>query len=271
MLVVIGPPFAGHNADYMRLAAATGLAAYDLRSRIKGEGWGVVRAIADQGQAEALAARLTAEGFRACVLDSAVANDPGRPFVMLRAIELQDDSMVLHLSERAIPIPYRALLTIVRGEVQLGGPRASSARSSSATFRAVVPSANEIQVFRERLAAGDIDAFAAADLHFVTVAWAARIDPRHFDFSILPEVTESPAQNLDSLVALLAERAQVRVDRSHRASSLASYVRDQERSASPVPGQPVSADDRFSAYSRLVAQAERATARSRSGSFPAPG
>lgn len=274
MLVVLGPPFAGTDADFSRLAQVTGLVAYDLKTRLKPGAWGVVRALGDAAQAEELAERLRGEGFRACTLDPAIGADPERPFAQMRGLEIGDGKLVLHLLERSIPISARALLVVVRGEVHIGAKAPVSRASTSSTFRAVVPSASEMQVFRESMGSGGFDAFAAADLHFATVAWGARIDARHFEFSPLGIATDSPAQSLDLLVELLSERIGVRVDRGSRASSLLSYGAGPQRVATPVPGQPVPqrlpGDERFDAYSRLVAEAERRT-RALAAPAPAPG
>ncbi len=270
MLVVLGPPFSGTDADYERLAQASGLLAYDLRTRLKPGAWGVVRALGDAAQAEELAERVRGLGFRCCTLDPAVGSDAERPFAQLRQLEFSDGKLVLHLSERSMPISNRALLVVVRGEVHIGARAPVSRVSTSSAFRAVAPSANEMQVFRESVGSGSFDAYAAADLHFATVAWAARIDARNFEFAPLGIATDSPAQSLDLLVELLAERIGVRVDRGGRASSLLSYASGPQRVPTPVPGQPMSlrqgGDERFDAYSRLVAEAER-----RTRALPTPG
>jgi hypothetical protein len=120
-------------------------------------------------------------------------------------------------------------------------------------------------------AGGQFDAFAAADVHFITVSWVARIDARNFDFSALGAGTEASAQALDQFAAMLAERARIPVDRGSHVSSLASFTGGPPgRSNTPPP--PVTAqrrqgetprDQRFDAYSRLVAEAERQTRKSR--------
>jgi len=263
MLVLIGPPFQGNDAEYGRLAELTGILPYELRTKLKPGAWGVVRALADRGQAEALRERLWADGFRSAVVDPHVASDPGRMFVPLRAIELAETEVVLHLSERTMPIAHRALLTIVRGEVQVGA-RPRTRPGSSSSFRAVVPNA-DLEVFREP-SAKELDAFAAADLHFATVLWAARIDVRSFDFSVLGQA-RGGVNDLDRLVDFLGERTGLRVDRGSRVSSVASFSAGAgaPRSATPVPGQSApprrEAPERFDGYSRLVAEAERQLAR----------
>ncbi|MCC6665048.1 MAG: hypothetical protein IT375_14960 [Polyangiaceae bacterium] len=257
MLVLIGPPFSGSEDEYGRLAELTGILPYELKTKLRASAWGVVRALADAGQAEALAGRIRARGFRVAVVDPAVAADPSRMFVPLRGLELTESALVLHLSERAMPIPYRAVLTLVRGEVQVGSRQRSSRASSSSTFRAVVPEANV-----ELAPAAQLDGFAAADLHFATVLWSARIDARSFDFSILGEHSGG-AQDLDRLVDALAERIGFRVDRASRVSSVASFTgaTGPSRQTSPIPGMlpagKKEVPERFDAYSRLIAEAER--------------
>ncbi len=202
MLVLLGPPFEGNDVDYSRLAQTTGLVAYDLRNKLKPGHWGVVRAIGDAQQAGELAQALAAYGYRVAIVDPAVGHDAERRIVTVSAVELQPGQLVIQLRERAIPVPYAGVVTIVRGEVQIGGgPRPSirSPAASSSTFRAVVPSAADIQVFRETLGSGhQLDAFAAADIHFFTVPWVARIDARSFDFSILDGPSEGAARDLGS-------------------------------------------------------------------------
>ena len=274
MLVVLGPPFEGTDSDYALLSRVTGLVAYDLKTRVKPGVWGVVRALGNELEAAALVDELRAQGFRACALEPAVGGDPARPFVPLTQLELGDDRMVLHLTERSMTIPYRALLVMVRGEVHLGSRPPSEHRTSSSTFRAVMPSAAEVAVFREKAASGELDAYAAVDIHFATVSWAARIDARGFDFAVLPERSGTLAGDLDLLMDLIVRKSGVRVDRGARASSLVSFAGAPPRSGTPVPGQPrippPPRDDRFDAYSRLVAEAERLAPRQGSEAPPAP-
>jgi len=265
--VLLSPEFAGTEEQYAVLSHATGMVAYDLKTRLRPGAWGVVRALGDAGQAEALALILQSQGLPACLLDSGVGHDPERKIVPVRKMDLESDRIVLHLRERAIPVPYKALVSIVRGEVQMGrSTSGASSTSSSAGMRAVVPSPAEVSVFREHASTSQLDAFAAADLHFATVLWAARLDARTFEFSSVDLAGESPASDLDQLVDWLAERAAVRVDRSIRASSLASFTSGSAlRRATPMPGaaaQPARpnvppSDEHFDAYSRLVAEAER--------------
>jgi len=270
MLVLIGPPFSGSDDEYGRLAQATGLLPYELRTKVKPGAWGVVKAIAAEVHAEELAERLRGQGFRVAVVDPAVAADPGRLFVPLTALEIHEGNLVLHLTERSMPIPFRALLTVVRGEVQLGARQRSRPESSS-TFRAVVPEAG-----METAASTQLDAFAAADFHFATVLWAARIDARSFDFSV-PGRPNGSAQDLDRLVDAIAERVGVRVDRASRVSSVASFTGGggPTRVPTPMPGSAPQSrkevPERFDAYSRLVAEAERQSQRhARTSTRPPP-
>jgi hypothetical protein len=171
--------------------------------------------------------------------------------------------MTLYVEDRAMTVPYAALVCVVRGEVQPGRSRSRShtPTSSSSTFRAVAPGAlNEVQ------GSSAFQAFAAADLHFATVLWIGRIDARNFDFRMLGEPSESAVYDLDRLVDQLANMSGVRVDRAVRASSVASFAeRPQMRgsAAAPVRGRDVSGDDRFDPYSRLIGEAERKLALSR--------
>jgi hypothetical protein len=267
MLVLLGPPFEGTDAEYARLAQVTGLVAYELKTRIRPGSWGVVRALADEAQARQLGQAILSQGFRVAVVDPQLIYEPSRRTAILHGLRLEPEQLVLDLSERTIAVPYAALLVIVRGEVQTGA-RPIQARStrSSATFRAVVPSASDIAVFRESMPSGDFDAYAAADLHFVTVPWIARVDARAFPFQTLGLASDNPVQALDQLADALAERAGIRVDRSSRVSSVASFsTPGPARTASPVPGGPAASrpvregDERFEGYSRLIGEAERQT------------
>jgi hypothetical protein len=263
MLVMLAPSFDGTAESYARLAQATGMVAYDLKSRVKPGVWGIVRALADEAQATALARRLREEGFPVFVVPREVAYDTTRRIVTIRALEMRDHEIVLHLREREMPIPFGALSCIVRGEVHLGQVPARSMSPSSATFRAVVPSTSDVQMFRESLSASNFEAFAAADLHFATVQWVARIDARSFDFSALGERSESPASDLDQLVDALALRAGVRVDRGVRASSVVSVLMQApgQRTTPPVSqsarSKETPSDERFDPYSRVIGEAER--------------
>jgi hypothetical protein len=268
MLVLLGPSFAGGDAEYQRLSKATGMVAYDLRSRIKPGMWGLVKALADEVEAERLAGALRAEGFPIAVVAREVARDHQRPIVALRALEIAGQDLTLHLRDRSMSVPAAALCSVVRGEVQVGkgsaGRASGGTTTSSSTFRAVVPDASELQVFRESMPPGSFEAFAAADLHFHSVHWVARIDARSFDFKALAIGAASPAGALDTLADRLASLAQVRVDRAARASSITSFTQQGARSATPAPSLPMSqrakevaGDDRFDPYSRVVGEADR--------------
>jgi hypothetical protein len=271
MLVLLAPTFSGSNEAYVRLAQLTGLLAYDLRARLKPGNWGMVRALADHAEASRLTSELVAADFPAVVVDRAVAHDSERRILALSRAELEVGQMVLHLGERVMPVPYSALCCIVRGEVQLG--RGVSARSytpgtSSSTFRAVVPNAADLQV---SLPPAGFEAFAAADLHFQTVNWIARVDARSFDFSVLPVREGSKVADLDEFADHLAQLAGVRVDRSARSSSVASFT---QQAGTPMRAAPaggamssrerdVLGDERFDPYSRIIGEAERAFAEAR--------
>ncbi|MCC6214512.1 MAG: hypothetical protein IT376_06560 [Polyangiaceae bacterium] len=273
MLVLLGPPFEGADSDYARLAGITGMVAYDLRTKLKPDTWGVVRAVGDAGQAELLAARLRDAGFRAVALDPAVGHDPERKIVPLVALELREDALVLVLRGREMSVSWRSVLVLVRGEVQLGVMPQSlrSPSTGSSTFRAIVPSAADLSVFREQQAGG-LDAYAALDLHFATVGWVGRIDARTFDFAPLGILAATPAAQLDELAELLAGATGARVDRGGRTSSVLAFTAraNAPRSHTPAPGAtpssmrppgPSSLSERFDAYSRMVAEAERLTRR----------
>jgi hypothetical protein len=271
MLVLLGPTFAGSDAEYQRLSKVTGMVAYDLRSRLKPGMWGLVKALADEVEAERLGNSLRAENFPIVVVPREVASDPERPIVALRALEIAEQELTLHLRERSMVVPAAALCAIVRGEAQVGnragGRGGGATTTSSSTFRAVVPDASDLQVFRESAPPTSFEAFAAADLHFHSVSWIARIDARGFDFKALGIGAASPAGALDTLVDRLALLAKVRVDRAARASSIGSFTQQAARGApvhTPVPSMPMSqrakeiaGDERFDPYSRVVGEAER--------------
>jgi hypothetical protein len=273
MLVLLGPSFAGGDADYQRLSKVTGMVAYDLRARLKPGMWGLVKALADEGEALRLAAALQAEGFPIVVVPREVAGDADRPIVALKALLIEGQSLTLQLRERAMEVPVAALCCIVRGEAQVGkGSLARAAgggagATSSSTFRAVVPNASDLQVFRESMLPTSFEAFATADLHFHSVTWLARIDARSFDFRSLGIAAASPAGALDTLVDRLGLLAKVRVDRAARASSITSFTQQASKGATPhsvPPSMPMSqrakeiaCDDRFDPYSRVVGEAER--------------
>ena len=252
MLVLLGPGFDPSEASYQALARATGLVPYDLKTRVKPGAWGCVKVVGDLGQARDLGSRLLAAGFPVVLVDQLVAHDPDRRLVPVHRIELRESDFKLDLKDRQMTIPYGALTCVVEGEVQPG--RSSSASRgvqqgspSSGSFRAVAPGVAEMQVFRDSL--GNQVGYLAADLHFATVHWVARIDTRVFDFG--------------ELVDAVAARANVRVDRAVKTSSVAA-VGDQPPSMRSASWPPVSQrvreealDQRFDTYSRLIGEAER--------------
>ena len=284
MLVLMGPSFAGGDADYQRLSKVTGMVGYDLRARLKPGTWGLVKALADEVEAQRLAASLKAEGFPVVVMAREVATDPERPIVALKGLRVEGQALTLELRERTMAVPVAALCGIVRGEAQVGKGAARSAAgsaTSSATFRAVVPDASDLQVFRESVPPIGFEAFAAADLHFHSVRWIARIDARSFDFRALGIAAASPAGALDTLVDRLALLGRIRVDRAARASSIASFTQQAVRHITPyphpaVPGsapmsqraREVAGDDRFDPYSRVIGEAERVLAAERAAAAP---
>jgi hypothetical protein len=260
MFVLLGPDFEGTSEAYQRLAHATGLVAYDLRARVRSGGWGVVKTLADEAQAEALASALRAVGFRPVLVQRTVGQDPERRIVHVRGIELGETEFVLSLRDREMAVEYAALACIVRGEVQPGrtSQRSSASGPSSATFRAVA-AATEPPSVRDGQQS-TFEAYQAADLHFLSVTWLARIDLH----SLGGSVNEASPRALDALADELAKRARARVDRSMRTSSVVAVA---EQSApmrthnSEPPGlreaRREQADERFDPYSRLIGEAER--------------
>ncbi|HEY3493574.1 MAG TPA: hypothetical protein VGK73_02765 [Polyangiaceae bacterium] len=268
MLVLLAPSFEGTEQGYQALARATGLVPYDLRTRVKPGSWGLVKGFGDAAQAQELASRLLAEGFPVVLVERQVASDPERRHVPVRGLELGESHFSLKLKDRDMKIPYGALTCIVEGEVQPG--RTISASSTSATssgaIRAVVPDVAEMRAFREAHMTTQLG-YLAADLHFATVLWIGRLDARVFEFG--PERSGNVSADLAGVTNVLAARAGVRVDRTVRVSSLASFA-DQAtpmRAASWPPvsgrGKPEAADNRFDTYSRLVGEAERVARRTR--------
>lgn len=281
MLILMGPSFAASDADYQRLAKVTGMVAYDLRARLKPQMWGLVKALADEAEAQRLHSALLAEKFPVVLVPREVASDPQRPIVALRALRIEGQQLELQLRERVMEVPVAALCAIVRGEAQVGkggrGAAMGAGSSSSSTFRAVVPDASELQVFRESMPPNSFEAFAAADLHFHSVTWVARIDARSFNFRELGIGAASPAGALDTLVDRLALLARIRVDRAARGSSIASFTQQAGKGgASPsLPPMPMSqrakevaGDERFDPYSRVIGEAERAWAAFQSSQLP---
>jgi hypothetical protein len=276
MLVLVGPRYSATERELGILSAETGLALYDLRTRLRPSAWSVVRAIADAKQAEQIAARLREQGLQCCALDSTVGQDPLRRIVYLRGIEVMSDHVVLRLAERGMQIPMGALLTIVRGEVHLGRmPLSISSQPSSQSLRAASATAGMLSsnpapgdVFREQRAPPIHEVFVAADIHFVTVPWLARMDARDCEFPGQSADAANYAERLDRFIDDMAQRARIHVDRSVKTSSLASHTAGNQRMATPSPSGPISTrratgatDDHFDAYSRMVGEAERLTFR----------
>ena len=261
MLVLLGPGFDGSDQGYQALARATGLVPYDLRTRVKAGTWGLVRVFADAGQAQELASKLMALGFQVVVVDRAVLTDVERRHVPVSSLVFRETDFLLKLKDREMKIPYGALACIVEGEVQPGrvAGAAPPGAASSGSMRAVSPVGEELQPFREAAPAPPIG-FLAADLHFSTVLWIARIDARTFDFG--PARTGNVATDLANLTNLLAQKGNVRVDRNVRTSSVASYA-EQPLSLRGASWPPVSqrakegVDARFDSYSRVLGEAER--------------
>ncbi len=270
MLVVLSPAFDGSDRSYLKLAEATGLVPYDLRSRVKPGQWGVLKAVGDVGQAQELAAALEHAGLPVVLLDREIAYDPARRHVVVSRIDCGERDFTLHLRDREMKIPYRALVCVVEGEVQPGRVQgvergASQSASSSSNFRAVAPTPGEMLAFREAHLAPAVG-FLAADLHFATVLWVARIDVRSFDFGAVRQKTV--AGDLAALSDFLAARAGVRVDRHVRHSSLASAEQSSARRNATWPPPSLgqrseAADQRFDSYSRYVGEAERLLRRMR--------
>jgi hypothetical protein len=262
MFVLLGPDFEGSNEAYQRLAQATGLVAYDLRARVRPGLWGVVKTLADESQAEALARALRSSGFRPILLERLIAHDPERRIVSVRDIELRETDFVLGLRDREMTVEYAALACIVRGEVLPGrtAQRGSATGPSSATFRAVAATAEPVSVRDSSQSA--FETYQAADLHFLSVSWVARLDLH----SLGGSVNEASPRALDTLADEIAKRAHVRVDRNIRTSSVVAVA---EQSApmrtmgSEPPGlreaRREQADERFDPYSRLIGEAERRT------------
>ncbi len=259
MLVLLGPEFEANNESYARLAQATGLVPYDLKSRLKPGSWGVVKAFADEQAAQALADKIAQAGFSPVLIERGIVQDPERRIVIVSAIDFEDEQMLLRLGERAMPVPYGALCCVVEGEVQIGRTQSFTPTPSSTSFRA--PTAAEISAFREANAQMSTEAFLAADLHFATVLWIARIDSRHFDFGA--GRTGTAAHDLQILLERLAERAGgVRIDRSVKTSSVVSFALQRggapPSTSSMAPQSVRSRDDqRFDPYSRIIGEAER--------------
>ncbi|MGE0327186.1 MAG: hypothetical protein AB7K71_21415 [Polyangiaceae bacterium] len=266
MLVLLGPPFEGRNDQYAELAGLSGLVVYDLKTKLKPDTWGVVKALAEVEQARMLHQRLAAAGYRVALVDPGVAHEPERKIVTLRSLALEEAGLGLQLQARSMTIPWGAVLVLVQGQVSVGGDSARS-RSSSSSLRAINPSAAELESFRESLNPGQIDAYLALDIHFITVPWVARVDARSFDFGGFPGT--STLQKLESCAAALVDWAQVRLDHGARTSSVNAFTDHSSRARvmTPPPSYASPASrrigeeptPRFDAYSRLVAEAERQT------------
>src|SRR5690606_17747748 len=107
----------------------------------------------------------------------------------------------LELRGQSMLVPTKGLLTIVQGEAIVRSERAVTVPSSGNAFRAVVPTAQDIQAFRETQSTSSYDSFHVADLHFATVLWVARLDARRTDFTPLGIETGSPLQKLEHAIA----------------------------------------------------------------------
>lgn len=259
MLVLIGPDFDGSSEAYGRLARVTGLVPYDLKARIRPGAWGVVKVLADSAQAESLAAELSEAGFQPLLVQREVAHDPDRRIVHAKGLTLEETSFTLHFTERDMPVEYGAVSCVVRGEVQPGRAASRGAGSpSSGSMRAVNP--GEPQSVRE-VQQSPFESYHAADVHFLTVPWIARIDVR----AVGTQTGDPSVRALDALVDDLARRSGVRVDRAVRTSSLASFAEQSVSMRAPPPEPPSrrgdhrreQPDERFDPYSRLVGEAER--------------
>jgi hypothetical protein len=260
MFVLLGPDFEGTNDAYQRLAQATGLVAYDLKSRLRPGSWGVLKALADQAQALALVQSVTEAGFHPVLVERTVAHDPVRRVVHVRSVQLRERDFVLGLRERDMAVDYGAIACLVRGEVLPGriAQRGSGSGPSSATLRAAGV-VTDSSLARE-MPQSPFEAYQAADLHFLSVQWIARLDAH----SLAGSSHEASPRALDQLVDELAQRAGVRVDRAVRTSSVVALA---EQSGPPrtFPSEPPSlrearrehGDERFDAYSRVIGEAER--------------
>jgi hypothetical protein len=252
MFVLLGPSFEGTRDAYQLLAQATGLVAYDLHSRLRKGVWGVVKLLGDAREAEALARALREHGFTPVLIERSVLHDSERRPVPASSVRLGERELILELSDRELHVDYGALAVIVRGEVQPGRV-ASAINPSSGSLRAVVPGPDTFLRDPQKLS---FEGYQAADLHFREVPWIARLGLRGLD----PGGLEHGPRALDALVDEIAGRANVRVDRGARTSSVAAFVEQPAplRSHIPTPAslreQP---DERFDPYSRVIGEAER--------------
>lgn len=260
MFVLLGPDFEGSDETYQRLSRATGFVAYDLRSRLRPGSWGVVKALADPAQANALAQALVDAGFRPVLVERTVAHDPERRIVPVRGIQLREREFVLALRERDMAVEFAAIACAVRGEVLPGRvAQASSASGPSSGSMRIAAVVSEASIGREA-PQSLFEAYQALDLHFLSVPWIARLDVH----ALAGSAFEQSPRGLDQLADELARKAGVRVDRTARTSSVVALA---EQSAAPraLASEPPSlrearrehADERFDAYSRVVGEAER--------------
>lgn len=290
MLVIVGPSLDGAEKHTEVVCRLTGLAPYDLKTRLSPDSWGVVRALADPVEAEVLAENLRQIGLRAVAVDPAITRDPARRMVSVRTIELLSDVFIVNLRDGTLKLPYQKLIAIVRGELRSGEtglPRSGASRVSGPYLSAT---ATPVEGW-EAVLAGGFDAMAVADLHFLDPLCVGRIDIKTFDFASLGFDNRN-VEILEALVNRLASRAGVRVDRASRRSSLLSLVpvSPQPRSVAPESAagsdspsatatpcpvgsarasgpssswsalrtlQRAVSDPRFDGYSRLVGEAER--------------
>lgn len=271
MLVLIGPRYSATSEELTLVASETGLTPYDLRMRLRPGAWSVVRAVADQEQALSVASRLASQGLQSCALNSAIGMDASRAIVYLRELVVSPSQVLLRMAEREMNVPLGALLTIVRGDVHLGRTlHAVPSTGSSSAMRAATPislqpsTATVSEAALDQRAGLDQDVFVAADLHFVTVPWIARIDAR--DCAIAGEEQRSGnyADRLDAVIDALSRMAGIRVDRDIKISNLPSHAASPQRQGTgngPISTRRghVSVDEYFDSYSRLIGEAERQT------------
>jgi len=270
MLVLLSPEFGGSELQFTQLSQITGLLPYDLRTRLRPGAWGVLRVVGDFDQAQLLVHQLNGMGFPAVAIDSSIGQDSERRVIYLRGLDVTDHGMTLKLKERQMFVPFGALLTIVRGDVHLGRSQRGNTLGAVAGQLRQTPPIGPWAAGIEGAAMGDgrnpgvIDVFAAADLHFVTVPWIARIDARELEFPAIVPPQSNAAERLESLVDWLANRSNTRVDRHIRISSLGSHttpsrgvVSTPQGSMPPRRSVPSNSDEHFDAYSRLIAEAER--------------
>jgi hypothetical protein len=281
MIVAVGPPIEAVEEHLDLLCRLTGLVAYDLKTRLRPDSWGVVRALADPEDAQELARGLRQNGLKAVVLDPAIVWEPARRTVSVRSIEMGSETLLVNLREGTLRLPYRSLVTIVRGEPKIGETtlRPGGARASG-SYLVPAAASGDVSGGHELSTGGGLDAVAVADLHFVDPLCVARLDIKTFDFSSVG-FEDRNIEILDGLVNRLAESAGVHVDRASRRSSLLSQVpiapparvtplplggsiEGCRATATPRPADSSvktprrpPADPRFDGYSRLVGEAER--------------